>query len=206
MIPKIIHGFWGGPDMPDKFAMYRARWQDLHPEWRCILWTPDRMPPLQNQDLYDRAAQISREPWQFRADVLRYEVLYTFGGVWVDMDFEPVQPLDALMGPSAWAAWEETNKWVSNAIMAAEPLHPFIADLIENLPGSAHLPGGNTVKSGPQFITPYALDHGIDIYPRDYFYPFLWNELGKRGKVKGVYATHHFWNRTKRLPDKGGIT
>lgn len=192
--------------MPDKFAMYRTKWGELHPKWELLLWEPNTLPSLVNRHLYDNAEHISKEPWQFRSDVVRYEILQGFGGVWVDMDFEPHQPIDNLLISDAWVAWEETGRWVSNAIMAATPNHPFLNDVISGLAYNAYaITGGNTVKSGPQYITPIAFNHGIDIYPRNYFFPFMWDELEMRGSVQGIYATHHFWNRTKRLPDRGGF-
>lgn len=202
MIPNIIHQFWGGPPIPPAFTQYSHTWQLQHVAWDHKLWTPDNIPYLDNQELWDSAESISKEPWQFRADVLRYEILYRYGGVWIDMDMEPTpgRSLNDLMwGNSAWIAWEETDRWVSNAVMASTPYHPWIRALIEQLPMNVHVSGGNTVKSGPQFITPLTLGRlDVDIYPSSFFYPFAYNKLNRRGTVSGVYGTHHFWNRTKR--------
>jgi hypothetical protein len=76
-----------------------------------------------------------------RADALRLELLYLFGGVYLDIDLALVQPLHSLLdsiphkslflGVSHTPAFE-----VNNAILGAAPAHPLLADLINRLSAS----------------------------------------------------------------------
>ena len=129
--------------MPAEFVRYGERWRALHPAWDCRDWDAP-LQPLVNQALYDAPAPAHVH--RCRADVMRLEVLWRFGGVYVDTDIEPVRALDGLLaqvqaaGASAFIAWS-SNRWhgrrlVSNAAIGAEPGHPFIRRAMAGLPVS----------------------------------------------------------------------
>ncbi len=204
MIPRTLHQFWDGPELPAEFAAFAEGWQRLHPEWRYRLWGGGDLPPLRNQDLYDRAAELCPGyAGQFRSDIVRYELLYRFGGVWVDLDFECLKPIDELLGEDVrcFVAWV-TGDWINNAIMGATRQHRFIRRLIDGLPASvaAHPGAAPRVVSGPQYLTPLWRQEGEDVkaFPARYFYPYLWNEL-HRGRIRypQAYAVHHWANRRR---------
>src|SRR5439155_22420530 len=85
LIPRILHQIWVGPDpLPEEFARYRETWLQRHPEWEHHLWTENNLPPdLRRPEAYERL----RAPAE-RSDILRYEVLWRWGGVYGDADFE----------------------------------------------------------------------------------------------------------------------
>jgi len=133
-----------------------------------VLWTDheqpnmpgvviEPIPPLKNQALYDAAeAHAPKNIGQFKADVLRYELLLYRGGVYVDADFECRKALDSLLvGVDCFAAWETDRHWVNNAIMGAVPGEPFFQMLVEGLPANVATMRGRSpnVMTGPQFVT-----------------------------------------------------
>lgn len=197
MIPLIQHRIWIGPPLPELYAGWLETWQNLHLTWKHRLWDESNLAPLHNQDLYDRAEEITtHSPWQYRSDVIRYELLYEHGGVYLDMDFEPVKAIDPLMG-EPWVV-THARRFVGNAAMAFPPQHPAMAEAIDLLADTAsRLPPGapNTLRSGPQFWTPIARRHKVKAWPEPYFFPYDSTQLGRAGKVHGTYATHHFNNR-----------
>lgn len=195
----IIHQMWvQGIPIPDQIAQMMGTWQWFHPRWEYRFWHAGNMIELANQDLWDRAAEISPDaPEQFQSDVARYEILHQFGGVWVDADFVCQKPIDDLMGVETWAG--QVGAVLNNAILAAPAGHPMLYDLIAKLPANVarHKPeAGNTVKSGPQFFTPIARRHKITEYPARYFFPFRWDELGS--ELHGEYGTHMWGNARRR--------
>ena len=92
-IPKIIHQIWLGSPVPQQFNKYINSWKNNHPDWEYRLWADDDIVAfgLYNQEMYDEA-----ENYGEKSDIARYEILERFGGVYVDIDFECLQPLDAL--------------------------------------------------------------------------------------------------------------
>src|SRR3972149_8047931 len=92
-IPKIIHQIWIGDKVPEEFKQFQESWRTFHPDWEYRLWTQKDLPELQLQN-GDLIAQ-SRNPGEI-SDMMRYEILYRYGGVYVDMDCECLQSLDML--------------------------------------------------------------------------------------------------------------
>ncbi len=192
-----------GSPLPSEFAEFADGWRRLHPDWEYRLWGED-LPKLRNQDLYDRAQELAPTglAGQLRSDIVRYELIYKYGGVWIDTDFECLKPVDGLLeGVSCFAAWV-TDQWLNNAIMGARARHPFIKRLIDNLPASlASRPGqAPRVVSGPQYLTRQWREAKPDIslWPKEYAYPYLWNELGRRrDRFPDAYCVHHWANRRR---------
>lgn len=191
--------------MPEHLAGYGETWERLHPTWEHRLWTEDNLPELENAELFARAETIAPgHEGQFRADTARYELLYRFGGVYVDADLEALRPIDELLpGRSCFVGWEAPGVWINNACMGAEPGHPFLADLVDGLPAHVAALGARGVTrpnrlSGPQYATPVFRAHEATVtaFPKDYFYPYLWNELDRRGEqFPASYAVHHWHHR-----------
>src|SRR5665647_30559 len=92
-IPKIIHQIWIGTSVPPEFERFQASCKRYHPDWEYRLWTQNDIPSLhmRNENLVHK----SRNPGEI-SDLMRYEILYRYGGVYLDFDCECLQPLDAL--------------------------------------------------------------------------------------------------------------
>lgn len=206
MIPRILHQFWVGSPLPAAYREFAEGWRRLHPGWAYRLWTDAHLPVLRNRELYDAAGRLCPGfAGQLRADVLRYELLYLFGGVWVDTDFEPRMPLDKLLeGVSCFAAWERQDNVVNNAIMGAVPGHPFLARLVEALPASVLAGKGKrrpSKVSGPHFLTAQYRAHpeGVTVFGQELFYPYRCDQLHRAGEdFPKAYAVHH-WANQRRL-------
>ena len=84
LIPRIFHQIWLGPDpLPERCARYQQTWLDHHPDWKLRFWTEENLPtPLRRPE----AAERLRAPAE-RSDILRLELLWHFGGVYVDPYF-----------------------------------------------------------------------------------------------------------------------
>lgn len=207
MIPRTIHRLWlGGPE-PAWTAGFADAWRQ--PGWALRQWADENVRelfPLLNQDLYDRAPEIAPDHvGQFRSDILRYEILHRFGGVWVDADFECLRPIDPLLeGVECFAAWEVEGRWVNNAILGATPDHPFLAALVDGLAANVERKLGSKPNklTGPQYLTPLYRQHAsrVTVLPKRLFYPYLWSEIDQHrpgDDFAGAYAVHH-WNNRRR--------
>lgn len=193
--------------MPTMYRIYILELKELHPTWEHRLWKLEdivkQSDKFFNYPLIEEAERISpNAPQQFISDVVRYEVLNAFGGVWLDVDMDPQKSLDPLCsGIEGWICWEETGKWVNNAAMASVAGSAWLREAIINLAYSIdeHPYAANTIKSGPQYLTPIVLKHGVFIHPKETFYPYLWNELHlEREAFPDSYAIHRWNNRRKR--------
>lgn len=104
LIPRIIHQTWKNEYVPMEFAGYMRSWINVHrnPSWSHWFWTDKRNRLLvetrfpQYLDLYDKLPENI-----MRADLIRYLILYEYGGVYADLDFEAYRPLDGLLAAHA---------------------------------------------------------------------------------------------------------
>lgn len=136
VVPKIIHQIALGNASVSKYQAAITSCTDLHPDWQHNLWTdvnatafiaefyPDILPH------YTGYAQNIQ-----RANILRYALLHHSGGIYVDLDVTCRVPLDSTpivrlpyVSPGAHPAG------VNNAFIATEPGHPFLTQLLENVP------------------------------------------------------------------------
>lgn len=194
-IPTVIHRIWlGDKQMPDEYVRFGRSWAEHHPGWEMRLWTDDDLPPLDHPDALERCRNFGEA-----SDVLRYEILNRFGGVYVDTDVECLRPIDELVGDaSAFAAWARPRV-IGSAVVGAVPGHPAIARTLEAVAAAAG--SGNQVDAtGPVALT-RILEHAddVELFGRETFYPLDYWEIpfaeGEAVDVADAYAIHH-WHAT----------
>jgi mannosyltransferase OCH1-like enzyme len=90
-IPKIIHQIWLGGPVPEEFESLMASWKVMHPDWIYLLWTDENVDvlTLKNDSLFQAARNYGQ-----KADIVRYELLNQFGGLYVDVDFRCLKRFD----------------------------------------------------------------------------------------------------------------
>lgn len=198
-IPKVFHRVWLGGPMPEDVRRLGETWLAHHPGWTMKTWGYDDLRDLINQSHFDTARNYAEQ-----SDFARYEILLRHGGVYLDTDFECRKSIEPLLsGITAFAASED-NLHVCGGIIGAVPNHPFIKELIERLPGSYASypePGDQSERCGPIFVTRMFQDAKtragghppLEVYPPEYFYPYLWWEKERvTDPAPEAYALHHW--------------
>jgi mannosyltransferase OCH1-like enzyme len=147
-IPRVFHRIWLGPDpLPDEYAHYGETWRSHHPDWELRLWTEENLPlPLRRPE----AAERLRVPTE-RADILRLEVVWRFGGVHVDADFECLRPVDELLGDASFAIGLAKPERVNGAFFGAEQGHPVLERLLDEI-RPREFAGYDKGATGPRFL------------------------------------------------------
>jgi mannosyltransferase OCH1-like enzyme len=139
-IPKIIHQIWlGGEPMPELLQKISQSWKKMHPDWEYFLWTEQEVAQLKliNQTIFDQ-----EEHPRSKANILRLELLYQFGGLYVDLDFECLKPFDLLHHCCDFytglfelhrLSKHKCKVRCNNALIAAVPYHPIIDKMVHEL-------------------------------------------------------------------------
>ena len=151
-IPKIIHQQWRSSTVQNDLDNHHARFGDWHEAWlrlypesegyHHMLWTDDAMfeliethyawflPVYQGYDVNIK-----------RIDAARYFILDHYGGLYADMDYEPLQNFWPYLAPhrvsliqSPFSLFER----VQNSLMASPPHHPFWNATFQALQQRAH--------------------------------------------------------------------
>lgn len=83
MIPKIIHYAWVGTTIPRNSVDRINEWESKLPDYKFMYW---------NEGNYDFSKfkftreKMKNHQWGYAADELRYDVLYNYGGFYMDTD------------------------------------------------------------------------------------------------------------------------
>ncbi len=204
-IPKIIHQVWLGSPVPESFVELQKSWIENHlgRDWCYKLWTDADVEQLElyNQEFYDAS-----ENYGVKSDILRWEIIYMFGGIYVDMDAECLCPFDELLSYDFFTALQPLDTFfvqLGAALFGAIPEHPILKYCIETIKDDWHLQGAPK-KTGPVHFTKsfYAVagQHGMrDIaLPSYYFYPLGSQEIEEKRFEwikRGAYAVH-WWAKS----------
>lgn len=192
-IPRVVHRIWlGAGGMPDEQRAFGEGWARINPGWEVRLWGDGDVEDLVSDPAtYARARNLSE-----RSDVLRYEILRRFGGVYADTDVECLRPFAPLLGGvHAFAGYEAPGR-LGTALVGATPGHPLAMRAVAALAGTIGR-GTYPDASGPVFLT--AVARGVpDLvrFPCEVFYPYGHDEPGRRHeRFRGAWAVHH-WARS----------
>lgn len=133
LIPKIIHQVWIGSPLPERFKKLTQTWKEMHPDWEYFLWTDEDTVdfPFLNRDKFDGAKN-----WGAKADILRYEILEMMGGVYIDIDYECIKPLDQFHYEYEFYSCVLVPGYITNALIGCIPHHPILQRTLENLKNS----------------------------------------------------------------------
>jgi len=168
LIPKIMHHVWiGGGDMPPLYQNYLDECKKMHPDWEFKIWDDKGVEKLGliYKDLYDKM-----RGYVVKADVLRYEVLYRFGGVYRDMDVKCLRPIDDLNHLYDFYASLDVPfhgyAAINNGSIGSKPNHPILKNILDSI--------NRDIDSNL-----YAWDNDSryknDVWPYSFAYPFTFN-------------------------------
>lgn len=203
MIPKIIHYAWVGTPMPREVKQRVKEWQSVLPDWEFRLW---------NEDNYDFNSfdftkyKMEKKDWGFAADELRYDVVYRYGGFYLDTDMIIKKSLNPLLDYKAVFGFMYDNNLLTSFFGAAQ-YNPIMKQILNEYSKQSNWDKLMKMTSNP-FVTNVLLykkkdlkmngslqrfSDGTIIFPRDYFcYPSRNND--------GNYAEHLFdnsWGNSK---------
>lgn len=85
------------------------------------LWTEDNLPEVSRPEVGERL----RNPVE-RSNLLRFEVLRQFGGVYVDADFECLRSIEPLLGGVEFFVGLLKPGRTANSIIGSVPAHPVL--------------------------------------------------------------------------------
>ena len=219
LIPKRFHHIWlGKKKLPPYFENFKNSWKKNHPDYEFFFWDDEKCKNLNliNRELFDSVMNEG-----CKSDILRYEILYKYGGIYIDTDFECIKTIpEELLKQSFVACMIFDHKpQIGNGLIMSAPKNKILINLIEECSYPENESTGNILKStGPEFFTKQIyknLELGKDdilILPSNYCYPwpnFIKNlNLNKNLITDDSFALHYWgttWMKTnvlKRLKSK----
>ena len=137
-IPKIIHQIWLGPNKRPDIWMnsWKIDYIKQNPDWTYKLWTEIEINKIKmkNRKIYD-----SEIFFISKSDIARYEILYQYGGIFIDADSLWIKKsnnsLNKILNMSnkigMFCAEEPKNKWsIANGVIGFCKEHSILKEII----------------------------------------------------------------------------
>ncbi len=187
-IPRVFHQIWVGPrPMPAQYKIWAESWKNI-PGWTYKLWMDKEAEEflMINRELYYKEKNMGA-----RSDILRLEILYREGGVYIDTDFECIKPemfdlLNRCYDFYTGLMPLDCFFCVANGLIASIPGHPIVRACIENMAKPEKLKNkwDSIANKGPGLLTRMIFLHGNRdyrdiVFPASFFYPLPGNWIKK---------------------------
>lgn len=210
-IPKIIHYCWFGKNpIPEKVKKCIDSWEKFCPDYKIIQWNEENYDV--NSIPYIRDSYKEKK-WAFVSDYARLDVVYKYGGIYLDTDVELIKNLDDLLEYDIFLCIEKNSKQIATGLgfggckdnIVLEKL----MDIYNNL--SFYKADGNlNLTACPKYTTDYFINHGykledttqfVDntvILSSDYLCPMDY-KTGKINITENTYGIH--WYNASWFPE-----
>jgi mannosyltransferase OCH1-like enzyme len=197
MIPKKLHFIWIGDESKKPVACIDT-WMKKNPDYEVKVWGNDSLTNRSwrnPKQLYD---MLTKKDYAGASDVMRYEILYEHGGIYIDADSYCVKPLeDWLLDCEAFACWEQEiirNNLISNGFIGGVPGAKAWKMCIDEVATKDCAEQELAwMITGPILVTDifFKAQANITIYPSHFFIPE--HHTGYKSKVTGHHFANHLW-------------
>ena len=203
IIPRIIHYCWFGKgSIPKEYEEYMSSWGKYCPDYEIKRWDENNYDIKKNRYAYEA---YKNKAWAFVSDVARLDILYNYGGVYLDCDVELLKPLDPFLKDNFFCGFQTESEINLGLGFGAVKGHPYLKRLLELYDSLRFVDEDNNLNMTPcpvyqtkvmkEFgIIPknsYQNKNGISVYPREVFSPrsLVW---GTTEITESTFSIHHF--------------
>jgi inositol phosphorylceramide mannosyltransferase catalytic subunit len=193
VIPKVFHTVWvQGEPLPETHTEWLGSWKKHNPTWAHVVWGEnDYIGFLENREIYGTAVNHAQ-----RAEIAQKEILWKYGGVYVDADFECFRPCTQFFEVDRVVTWDESPGQLGNQLIGSPQHHPAVRAALDDIPRSIMwqreqgLP--QPYGAGPHLIQRLWRNR-VDVEIRDSkeFFPYLWDQP-KPSSWGDAYGAHHW--------------
>ncbi len=203
MIPKIIHYCWfGNNPIPEGDRKNIETWKKVCPDYKIIEWNEKNYDITKNKYMYDA---YKNRKMGFVPDYARFDIIYEYGGIYLDTDVEILKPLDKLLENHAYMGFE-MGKYINGGIGFGAEAHNDIIKQLRDMYDSMNFyceDGTLNLLPSPSYITELLKKKGLivndkmqmvenmRIYPSEYFAPKDY-KTGKINVTDNSYTIHHY--------------
>jgi mannosyltransferase OCH1-like enzyme len=214
LIPKVFHFVWvGDAQLKAENMKWMRSWITHNPDYRALLWMDKPrniaglgkvevlpLPQMLNHDFIVNIGNWVGGKAQIASisDIVRYEILARFGGIYLDTDVECFQPLGMILENVKLFYADEWGPTVGNYMFGGIANHPALWTLVREL--GPHLAAHKNKLSALDATGPRFLGERLRKHPDCVIFPCaLFNPLNARcdhNKVtkwpEFTIANHHY--------------
>jgi len=201
-IPKTIHYFWfSGDEYPDKVKRCIDSWHKYCPDYEFKLWSLDN---YKTDNVFCNEA-LSKRVWAFASDFGRCDVLYRYGGIYLDTDVELIKPLDELLYDDGFFCFESASGVDPGSGMGSVKGNPIFAEICNQYEGihfineDGSYNKANILEQYTSVLERHGLKrtgyyqniNNIAVYPSLVFSPYSYM-TGIDSRYERTYGVHHW--------------
>lgn len=199
MIPKKLHFIWIGDEAKMPEACIQT-WIDRHPDYEIKIWGNADIYNLDRRwrNPYKIQDMLDKKDYAGASDIMRYEILYNEGGIYIDADSFCVKPLeDWILDCTAFTCWEQEhvrNNLLSNGFIGGVPqAEIWRLCMFEIAKRDCAEDKLAWMITGPLMLTEIYFQHMPDltVYPSNFFMPE--HHTGYTSNVTGHRFATHLW-------------
>lgn len=208
LIPKVIHYCWfGNKELPQLVKNCIKSWKKHLPEYEFKLWNEETFDINSNEWCKEA---YKHKKFAFVADYVRLQVLYQYGGIYLDTDIKMYKTLNPFLSNHAFMGFER-DEVLSMGVMGFHKNNPIIKELLEYYNRPFQLDIISQLESNANVTTSYLASHygltrdnkeqiigDIHIYPKTYFNPM--DYFGNWDKSENTICCHLYMGSW--LPDE----
>ncbi len=167
MIPKFIHYCWLSNDpVPVEMQKYISTWKKHLPDYEFVKWDFTRF--NENSSIWVKEA-FENKKYAFAADYIRLYALYTFGGIYMDMDVEVIKTFDSLLDNKYFVCFENNShsQVLEMATLGVEKGCWWVKILLDYYENRHFImdDGNYDLKALPMVVKDVFLQKGISLHP-----------------------------------------
>jgi hypothetical protein len=222
-LPKIIHCCWlSGYPLSDQANHCLDTWKKFLPDYEIKLWTNKNYDLSKNLFLRE---MVKRQLWANASDYVRKDVVYQYGGIYLDLDVEMIKDPRSLYDRGAFVGFE---RWDDHGVTRysindgpgfgaakGSPLLQEILDAYSRLEISDLFQDNKSIYMGPDLETKFLEKKGLKldnleqkimdftILPWDYLTPM--DMKGNLTLTDNSISIHLYRNSVKN-PNSNWIT
>lgn len=218
VIPKVIHYFWFGKNpIPDKYKAWMNSWRKKCPDYEIKEWNENNYDVTKNSYMYEA---YQKKKWAFVPDYARLDIIYQYGGIYLDTDVELVNGLDDMLYQKGFAGFESDETVALGLGFGAIKGLPIIGKMRDEYNGKHFINQDGTLNlvASPVIQTEYLKQRGLllngqyqtvddlTIYPEIVFSgkSIYSRKLNLQSCTKSIHHYEGTWldNDTRRFNEK----
>jgi mannosyltransferase OCH1-like enzyme len=197
--------------MSEEHAFFVDCWKKMYADYKHILWNDEMVEsegiiPPEKKEFFTEEYPIA-----LRADILRYELILKNGGIYVDVDTQPLRRMDCILKDIDFFSGIQKDNQVAIGLFGASTGCPLMRNVCKNIVKNIKVVikdvGMDKLKeyvmraSGPEYFTPMCENYRfrcdyLFLEPK-YIYPYSWSEkrpIDCRVEFPEAYSVHH-WSK-----------
>lgn len=211
-IPKVIHYCWfGDMEIPEQNKKWMDSWRKYCPDYEIVEWNEGNYDISKNPYMYEA---YRAKKWAFVSDYVELDIVYQYGGVYLDTDVEIVRNLDELLYQDAFAGVDGSKCINLGLGFGAVPGFKLIKGLMDEYGNRSFYSADGTVNitAAPTLQIPffqklgyvnngeYQTIENLSVYPEKVLSGKC-NYTGAISPTRDTFLIHHYdgsWNNDEK--------